>query len=36
MKYSTGDIRKEYLRLDRITGVDTSKVDIRISTRMSR
>ena len=36
MKYNAGDIRKEYIRLDKITGVDTSKVDIRISTRMSR
>ncbi|MBO4818836.1 MAG: SprT-like domain-containing protein [Firmicutes bacterium] len=36
MKYSEEDIRKEYDRLDRITGVDTSKIAIRISSRMTR
>jgi len=36
MSYSIDDIRTEYDRLDRITGVDTRKVAIRISNRMSR
>ena len=36
MSFGIDDIRKEYDRLDRLTGVDTSKVAIRISKRMTR
>ncbi len=36
MRYSIEDIRKEYDRLDVLTGVDTRKVNIRISKRMTR
>ena len=36
MGFGIEDIRKEYDRLDRLTGVDTSKVSLRISKRMSR
>ena len=36
MSFGTDDIREEYKRLDRLTGVDTSGVAIRISNRMTR
>ena len=36
MKYTIEDIRREYDRLDAITGVDTRRVDIRVSKRMTR
>ncbi len=36
MKYGIEDIRKEYDRLDALCGVDTRKVAIRISNRMTR
>ena len=36
MSFGIDDIRKEYERLDRLTGVDTSKVALRISKRMTR
>ncbi len=36
MSFGIDDIRKEYDRLDRLTGVDTSKVALRISKRMTR
>ena len=36
MKHSIEDIRKEYDRLDRITGTNTKNVSIRISGRMTK
>ena len=36
MSFGIEDIREEYERLDRLTGVDTSRVSLRISGRMTR
>ena len=36
MSFGIEDIRREYDRLDKLTGVDTSRVSLRISSRMTR